>query len=256
MSAPRHLWSGDWEQDSAAHAEALARRSAQRAEEPELPEEEQEPESRVQRRAAAVARASAVRSSTAPAAPLGPTLGERLAALSAALGRGLLVVLRWIGLAVLALAKGLRAIVRGGWRALKRADRARLRLAAAAVLVIAVVAVAAVALFGSGSGPPNANASPAAIASIDHWLGVQLTYVPSRGVVIESLDPNGTAGQYGFEPGDTLAQIDNRAINTLGNVASAFSRVQPGNQVAITVNRGSTVYSVNFPMPPHPPGGP
>ena len=44
MSAPRHLWSGDWEQDSAAHAEALARRNAQRAAEP--PEEEAPPEAR------------------------------------------------------------------------------------------------------------------------------------------------------------------------------------------------------------------
>src|SRR2546430_3930216 len=29
MSAPRHLWSGDWRQDSSAHAEQLAARRAQ-----------------------------------------------------------------------------------------------------------------------------------------------------------------------------------------------------------------------------------
>ena len=37
MSAPRHLWSGDWELDSSAHAEDLAARRA-------LPEEPTEPE--------------------------------------------------------------------------------------------------------------------------------------------------------------------------------------------------------------------
>jgi hypothetical protein len=30
MSAPRHLWSGDWRQESSAHAEALAARRARR----------------------------------------------------------------------------------------------------------------------------------------------------------------------------------------------------------------------------------
>lgn len=32
MNAPRHLWSGDWRQDSSAHAEALAARRARREE--------------------------------------------------------------------------------------------------------------------------------------------------------------------------------------------------------------------------------
>jgi len=239
MSAPRQLWSGDWEQDSAAHAEALARRNAQRVAEP--PAEDARPEPRIAPRTAATER-------------LGPTLRERLVALAATLGRGLLELLRWVGLAVIALAKGLRAIVRGGWRALRRADRARLRLVAIAVLLIAVVAVAAVALFGSG-GSSNGKVS-AEVASVSRWLGVQLTDVPSRGVVMEYLDQNGAAADEGFEPGDTIAQIDNRAINRLGDVAKVFQGVEPGDQITITVDRGSSVYSANFPMPPHPPGGP
>jgi hypothetical protein len=40
MSSPRHLWSGDWQQDSAALAEERARRRAQ----PEAPVEPPEPE--------------------------------------------------------------------------------------------------------------------------------------------------------------------------------------------------------------------
>ncbi len=234
MSAPRYLWSGDWEQDSAAHAEALARRNAQRAAEP--PEEEAPPEARTAGAAAdAVARASrrAEVPRPVPAQPLGPTLGERLAALGAAVGRGLLALLRWIGLAVVTLFKGLRATVRGGWRALKRADRARLRLAAVAVLLIAVVAVGAVVLFGSSS---SANANVAAqISSVSRWLGIQLSQVPNRGVVMEYVEPSGVAANEGFEPGDTIEQIDNRPINGLGDVAKAFHGVQPGNQIAITV---------------------
>jgi hypothetical protein len=255
MSAPRHLWSGDWEQDSAAHAEELARRNAQRAAEP--PEEEAPPEGRSAGAAAdAVTRASRRAEVPRPvrAEPLGPTLGERLAALGAALGRGLLALLRWVGLAVLALVKGVRAIVRGGWRALRRADRARLRLAAVAVLLIAVVAVGAVVLFGSGSSA-NANVT-AQISSVSRWLGIQLTHVPNRGVVMEYVNPGSAAANEGFEPGDTITQIGNRPVNGLGDVAKAFHGVQPGDQIAITVNRGSSVYSASFPMPSHPPGGP
>jgi membrane-associated protease RseP (regulator of RpoE activity) len=241
MSAPRHLWSGDWEQDSAAHAEALARRNAERRDEPE-PEEEP----RVARPAV----------SSVPAEP-GATFGDQLARLAVALGRVLLAILRAIGLVVVALAGALRSLLRAAWRAVARSDRRRLRLVALAALLIAVIAVAAVAVFGSGgSGPSSANASPAAVASIERWLGVQLTEVPSRGVVFETIDPGGVAARFGFEPGDTVAQIDNHAINNLGDAVNAFSGVQPGNQIAITVNRGSSVYSASFPMPSRPPGGP
>jgi hypothetical protein len=245
MSAPQHLWSGDWEQDSASHAEALARRNVQRAEEPP-PEEDARPGLRFESRTVA----------SVPVAPA-RTFGERFASFAAVLWRVLLAILRWIGLIVLALAGGLRFLVRGAWRLITRADRARLRLVAAAALLIAVVAVAAVAVFGSGgSGPSNANASPAAIASIQRWLGVQLTDVPNRGVVFETITPNGLAAAEGFEPGDTLAQIDNHAINGYGDIVKVFSTVKPADQIAITVNRGSSVYTASFPMPPRPSGGP
>jgi membrane-associated protease RseP (regulator of RpoE activity) len=238
MSAPRHLWSGDWEEDSAAHAEAIAQRNAQRGLEPDEPEPE--PQRRIEGPTVA----------SRPAA-LGPTLGERLAAFVAALGRGLLSILRWIGLAVLALLKGLRAVVRGTWRALRRS--ARVRLAAALVLLIAVVAVGAVAIFSGGSSNANAaGGSPAAVASIDRWLGVQLTYVPGRGVVMEYVNQNGVAGAAGFEPGDTLTQVDNTTISGYGDVARAFGGVKAGDQVTITVERGSGVFSAFFPMPPRP----
>jgi hypothetical protein len=241
MSAPRHLWSGDWEQDSAAHAEALARRNAERQDEPE-PEAEPRPE---QRTAASVS------------VEYGPPSGERFAKLMAAVGRGLLAILRAIGLVVIALAGGLRSLIRGAWRAVARSDRRRLRLAALAALLIAVVAVAAVAVFGSGgSGSSSGNASPAAVASLDRWLGVQLTSVPSRGAVFEFIEPNGLAGNEGFEPGDTVAQIDGHPINNLGDAVNAFSKVEGGDQVTITVTRGSSVYSASFPMTSRPPGGP
>ena len=237
MSAPRHLWSGDWEQDSAAHAEAIAQRNARRGLEPDEPEPQ--PERRIEGPTVA----------SVPASP-GPTLGQRLARLAAALGRGLVAILRWVGLAVLAILRGLRAVIRGSWRALR--SRARVRLAAALVLLIAVVAVAAVAIFSSGSSSSGGSGSPAALASVDRWLGVQLIDIPGRGVVMEYVNQNGAAGLAGFEPGDTLQQVNNTTIDGYGDVARAFGRVQPGDQVTITVQRGSGVFSAFFPMPSRP----
>ena len=49
MTAPRHLWSGDWQQDSSAHAEDLARRRVN-TEAPTEPEAPAEPVSRPPRR--------------------------------------------------------------------------------------------------------------------------------------------------------------------------------------------------------------
>jgi hypothetical protein len=241
MSAPRHLWSGDWEQDSAAHAEALARRNAERRDEPE-------PEAELRVAQPAVP--------SLPAEP-GATFGDQLARLAVALGRVLLAILRAIGLVVVALAGGLRSLLRSAWRAVARGDRRRLRLVALAALLIAVIAVAAVAVFGSGgSGPSSANASQAAVASIGRWLGVQLKDVPSRGVVFETIDPRGVAASDGFEPGDTVAAIADHAINNLGDVVRVFSGVRPGDQIAITVTRGSSEYPAAVLMPPRPPGGP
>jgi PDZ domain len=241
MSAPRHLWSGDWEQDSAAHAEALARRNAERQEEPEP---EAEP------------RVAPPAVPSVPAEP-GATFGDQLARLAVAVGRVLLAILRAIGLVVVALAGGLRSLLRSAWRAVARGDRRRLRLVALAALLVAVIAVAAVAVFGSGgSAPSSANASPAAVASIERWLGVQLTDVPSRGVVFETIDPRGVAASDGFEPGDTVAEIANHAINNLGDVVRVFSGVRPGDQIGITVTRGSSEYPAAVLMPPRPPGGP
>ena len=120
MSAPQHLWSGDWEQGlgRARRAHCAPQRTAGRG----PPEEEKPPDPAAK---AVVAGRRALRGVRGAEGHTGgtvrPLLGERLAALAAALGRGLLEFLRWVGLAVLALGKGLRAIVRGGWRALRRA---------------------------------------------------------------------------------------------------------------------------------------
>jgi membrane-associated protease RseP (regulator of RpoE activity) len=238
MSAPRHLWSGDWQEDSAAHADAIAQRNAQRGLDPD------EPEPDTQRRIEGPTVASRP-------APLAPTLGARIGVFLAALGRGLVALLRWIGLAVLALFRGLRTVVRGTWRALRRS--ARVRLAAALVLLIAVVAVGAVAIFSGGSSNANAaSGSPAAVVSIDRWLGVQLIAVPGRGVVMEYVNQNGAAGAAGFEPGDTLTQVNNTTINGYGDVAHAFGGVKAGDQIMITVQRGSSVVGIPVEMPPRP----
>jgi hypothetical protein len=250
MSAPRHLWSGDWEEDSAAHAEALARRNALRSVEPS-PEEAAPAPPVPARRAANPSPAAAA---TPPRS--GPTIGQWLAKLALGLGRLLVGILRFVGLAVLALAGGLRALLRGTWRAIRRADRRRVRLGAVAVLLIAAVAVAAVVVLGSGgSSPSGSNVSPA-VASISRWLGVQLTQVPGRGVVFETVSSSGLAGAEGFEPGDVVAQIDNHTINGFGDLVKAFRGVQPGDQIAIGVARGSGSYVASFPMPQRPSGGP
>jgi len=235
MTAPKHLWSGDWEQESDAHGDELARRSRLRAEQPAdapppLPDHV-----------------------ISVPAPPGPTLGARLLALLTTLGRALVAILRVVGLLVIAIGRGLRA----AFAALRRAAHGRRRVAVIAALLVAAVAIAAVALLSSGgSSPASANdASPAAVRAVANWLGVQFS-VQNGAVVIETVNPTGVAANAGFEPGDILSQIDSRSIDGLGDVQKAFRTVAPGDQISITATRGSGFYSASFPMPPRPSGGP
>jgi putative serine protease PepD len=97
---------------------------------------------------------------------------------------------------------------------------------------------------------------PPGLAADARWLGVEFSMLPQGGVTIETVTRGGAADNAGLAPGDALSQIDGHPINTLENIVSAFKSLRPGSQITITVDRGSTIYTTSFPMPPRPPKGP
>jgi hypothetical protein len=216
MTSPRRLWTGDWEQDSALRAEELAARRRARVDEPVIETAEPVVEAR-------------------------PSLAAR--------------VLAPLRAGVLALV----ALLRGGARALRAgARRTNTRVAAFSALGIVLIVGIAFglnALFGGSGGSSNPPVSSAAVTEAERWLGVQLVPLNRGGVVIETVNQSGAGAAAGLEPGDVISQIDNRSIFSIDDAARAIDGLNPGAQALITVNRGSTIYSTSFPMPPRP-GGP
>ena len=177
MSAPRHLWSGDWQQDSAELADELARRRAQHKDEPTATPEPRAPRARTQRR----------------------PLGERLPTPSAASRR-----------------------------------RVGIGLGVAGVTLVCVAVAIAVASALSGGGQPTPTASNPRV-----WLGVEMANNSANGgATITSVDPGSPAAAAGLQPGDVITQINNQAIQSVGDVNGALAGLVPGNQLQIQFLRG------------------
>ncbi len=206
MSSPRHLWSGDWQLDSAAVAEELARRRAQ-SEEPAGPGPGPEP----------------------PPPRSRPSAIERI-----------LAWLREARRTLASLIAHARAAIRTARGRLGGRGR---RLAVVLALLVVALLSAGVAfgvtslLVGSGHGSQTASA--------DHvWLGVGLTNSPySGGVMITTVAPGSPAAAAGLQSGDLITQINNQPIQAAGDVNAALAGLRAGNQIQIQFDRGQVSYS-------------
>jgi hypothetical protein len=215
MTTPRHLWSGDWERDSAARAEELASRARLQIEQP-APE-------------------PALAPAREPASP-----GAGLAAVLRALVAALMALLRAVGAGLRALGAGLR--------------RLQPRAVLLAALVAAIVVGAAFGLSALvGGGPPNfAAQSVASLREADALLGVQLSTPPNGGVVIATLEPGGPAELAQLDPGDVVSAVGNHPIEDAADIADAFRHLQPGSQVTVQVSRGSSIIATRVSLAGHP----
>jgi hypothetical protein len=227
MSAPRHLWSGDWRLDSAAAAEELARRRAGAQEPAEAPDPEPpEPGPSAGARAADRLRAAGD--------DLGARSGERMRDMGdrvrdrlAALGRhrsSLLVVL--------------------------------------GTLLVAAAAYGAVSLVAGsgGNGSANGDGSPA-------YLGVDMANTPfnfpgggngfpfANGVMIINVTPGSPAAAAGLESGDVITNINNQPVTTPAQVHAAIARLHAGDRVQIQYVQAFTTYTTQATLTA-PPGSP
>ena len=184
MSAPRHLWSGDWRDDSSALAEELAAR-----------------------RAAGRGAADGEPAETEPAVA-SPVVKRRRRR-----------PLAW----------------------LRRVNPRRVRTALV-VAVLTLLLVGGAYALASGSGGQTADNPPAAAGSTA-WLGVDMSTSPVGGVMVVSVAPHSPAQAAGIKPGDLITQIDTEPIAAPSIVEAAIAGLQPGDQVEIQLQRGSTTYT-------------
>ena len=196
MSGPRHLWSGDWQDESSAHAEDMAARRG-RIEQPAEPE---------------------------PAAP-DPAAPEPRES--------------WVRRAIRRL------------RGLPRPSRRRVRLALLTTFLILLGATAAYAVI-SDSSIPNKRPGPVAANGGEAWLGVELANAPVRGALVSSVVPGSPAAVAGIRPGDLITQLDTQPIVAPAVFVAARAGLQPGDRVAIQVQRGFSQYTAQVKLASQP----
>ena len=203
MTGPKHLWSGDWESESAQIADDLA--SAPR---PVFdPEPEPEPESR----AAAARRWS----------------------------RRQIVIALTTGIAAAAVAVAAVTALGGSGGSHKPTTHKPAASAPAsrtpgptggASPITACQQLPA----GCGQTPAAANGPTA------NWLGMQIISSPA-GVVISTVRLGSVADRAGFEPGDQIEQIDGQQVNNMDQVRQATAGIPIGKPVSIRVLRSSVM---------------
>jgi membrane-associated protease RseP (regulator of RpoE activity) len=193
MNGPQHLWSGDWEEESAARAAELAARNKGVPQEAAVPEP------------APVARTPR---------PKRPTLRERIASIRRRHGR-------------------------------------RLRLALLVGILTLVGAGAAYAVTTQVTGGTS-NHQQAASGPGNPWLGVEMVSSSSGGVLVAKVVPGSPAQAAGIKPGDVITQIDTEPIAAPAIAAAAIDGLQPGDQVDIQVQRGSSTHTAHVTLATQP----
>jgi membrane-associated protease RseP (regulator of RpoE activity) len=204
MSSPRHLWSGDWQLDSAAVAEELAKQRA-RSGEPEEPAPDR------------------------PPPPRKPSATERLLAALRDLRRFLARVLAQTG-----------AVIRNAIGRLSGRGR---RLGVALVVVVVTLLSAGVA-FGVTSLLIDSGGSSKTASAGHVWLGIVTVNAPyGVGAMVTTVAPGSPAASAGLQSGDVTTQINNQAIQGPSDVNAALAGLRAGNELQVQFNRGPTSYS-------------
>jgi PDZ domain len=204
MTAPRRLWSGDWQLESAAHAEELANRRAETGEHAGA--------------RPALDAAPSTRSMPARAVAWLQTARRRLARSNAGERR----LIRWNARARHAAPFVLTMLLAGG----------------------ATYALVSVLIGSSGQSPANSSEAPGwlGVELVSFPFGGG-SFPLGGGALIGAVAPGSPAGAAGLEPGDVITQIDNRRVVTPSDVDAALAGTHAGEHVQIEYDRVLSTYS-------------
>jgi membrane-associated protease RseP (regulator of RpoE activity) len=213
MSGPKHLWSGDWQHESAAVSEERVGRRVK----PQPAEPKSDP--------------------TATPAP-NPRPRRRFVVVRSRIGlRDALPVLLAVLLLGAAGAYGLSTIGSSGPRASTAAGTTSASPGATA----------------GGSSTPPAAAPPAAVAGATtqgpasrpvRWLGMQIQTLPPGVAVIETVGAGSEGQVAGLQPGDVILALNHQPINAATDIGAAIRRLRAGDVVELEISNGSTLYQV------------
>ncbi len=101
--------------------------------------------------------------------------------------------------------------------------------------------------------PPSSTATTPTVAPQPvNWLGMEIITIPSGAAVVDTVSRGGAGDRAGLTPADTIVQIDNHAVTGSTSIARAVRGKHKGDSVTVTVVRGGTSLDVQttFTGPP------
>jgi S1-C subfamily serine protease len=83
------------------------------------------------------------------------------------------------------------------------------------------------------------------LVSVDGRLAAEKGLSSTKGVYINDVTPEGAAYRAGVEEGDVILSVDDRMVNSVGELQETIARKQPGQEVKIVVERDRDVRTLN-----------
>lgn len=83
------------------------------------------------------------------------------------------------------------------------------------------------------------------VVTVDASVAAQYNLSVDHGVLIASVTPNGPAATAGLQPGDVILQVGNTPITSVQSLGDALLSKNPGDTVAVTINRSGQQMTVN-----------
>ncbi len=247
MSAPKHLWSGDWQRESAALSDELAERrprpqDGNASAAPTSPQATAPPTPRVSPPTpwAAPKQATEPR----PAEPGSRTASARPSSRPPPARRRP----RWLPVLPVVIAAAL--VLGAGAYGLSGLLSSSGNTAQPTQNQPPGGSPSSPPSQGSPASPTNAGTGPV------NWLGMQVETLPPGVVVVETVAPGSPADLAGLEPGDLILAINNRRVNATGDIRPAISGLAAGDLVPIEVSRGSTLFTTQATLAAPPSGSP
>lgn len=99
-----------------------------------------------------------------------------------------------------------------------------------------------------GGVPPAAQPQPTSTNQpMVRWLGMQIITSPT-GAVVNTVQIGSEGDTAGFEPGDVIAEVDGSQIDSARAIRAAVAHVPVGGRIEVQIARGSTLLTTSVTM--------
>lgn len=94
--------------------------------------------------------------------------------------------------------------------------------------------------------PTTTNTGPTGPTRRVAWLGMEIVNAPGGGAVIETVKLGSEGDQVGLNPGDLITSLNGHQITDPSQIRSAIAGLRSGAETMISVDRGSSEYATTI----------